>query len=810
MFVRHRSGIVTASLLSAIVVGCDSQSGSQMLTADGPLHLEDHLGAATLTGSDLSAGVTEPVEWAAEGLQSDWRLVSSSGSPSVSATEEGLRVTFDREAREEEFGSVDLNVRLPEWNRADWGTIALRLRATGRRMRVTLGMNLTTTDERPLQGWSVPVPLQADGDTHTYLLRVAQIRGVPSSPWTELGVHLRADSTATVDVLSVRAIPIDAEFATEPAGVRSVARGIEHRRSIFVHAPASLEYRVKVPDGGRLDVGLGVLREDTPVTFEVTATDEAGGVQRLATETHDATTEWAQLGVDLSHMAGQTVALTLAVDAAPGTVGLWAAPTVSGRVDSGRPNVVFYVIDGASPEHMSLYRYNRRTTPNLERLAEEGAVFEYAYSNSSWTGSSTPSFLTSLHTSAIGGVRRPRILPDEALTAAEHLHAVGYQTGLFTTNANAGTALGLGRGSDVLREAYDPNSSAELQAQFWRWREAYPGEPYWVHFQTTDVHGPDYMGPSFEGLYVSPEYLERLETWDAALDRQGWVGTPYSDAFEAAGVDRYAYFDLARAAYDQTMAQQDARIGQFVGRLKAEGEWENTLLIIASDHGHQAGTTHFGLGLTDPLPDIWEGAMLSSFQSRVPLMFVWPGRIAGGLRFMDPVSMIDVLPTVLDLLGLPVPEYAQGRSLAPLLLGRDGWEPSPVVFDEFRFEDDELLGQIEVIDGRWGASLYVGPPRPDGWIHLRGHRNYPPEGSRFRDGVPDVTPPLLLYDVWSDPHALRSLHEERPALVKEYTAFLEARLAQHLRLAERFTQTGDNPALTEEQLRTLRSLGYIR
>jgi hypothetical protein len=76
--------------------------------------------------------------------------------------------------------------------------------------------------------------------------------------------------------------------------------------------------------------------------------------------------------------------------------------------------------------------------------------------------------------------------------------------------------------------------------------------------------------------------------------------------------------------------------------------------------------------------------------------------------------------------------------------------------------------------------------------------------------VPDVTPPLLLYDVWSDPHALRSLHEERPALVKEYTAFLEARLAQHLRLAERFTQTGDNPALTEEQLRTLRSLGYIR
>jgi arylsulfatase A-like enzyme len=539
-------------------------------------------------------------------------------------------------------------------------------------------------------------------------------------------------------------------------------------------------------------------------------------VVSLAGGTHDDPTVWTQLSVDLSHLAGRTVDLELSADGEPGTVALWAAPTLSGSVRSERPNIIFYVIDGAAAEHMSVYGYNRRTTPFLERLAREGAVFEYAYSNSSWTGVSTPSFVTSLQSSAMGGGQNGRHVPPlEVRTAADLLHGVGYQTALLTTNANAGTMNGLDRGVDMLREAGErtPESSSELHADFWRWRAAYPGQPYWVHFQTTDVHSPNLPVAPFAGLYVSPEARDKRLRWSEAIEAAGGsTATPYSDGFQTAGVDRHAFFDLARGMYDETMAQQDARIGDLVERLKAAGEWENTLLIIASDHGHQAGSTHFGLGLTDTLPPIWEGAILSSFQSRIPLMFVWPGRIAGEQRFRDPVSMLDVLPTVLDLLEMPIPDYTQGQSLAPLLLGQNGWEPRPVIFDEFVMDaaTNELRGQIEVIDGRWGASLYVGPPLPNGWIHLRGHRNYPPPGSSFREGVPEETPRLLLYDVWNDPHALHSLHEERPDLVEKYTAFLEGQLAEHLALAQQFTASDGGPALTEEQLRTLRALGYIQ
>ncbi len=181
-------------------------------------------------------------------------------------------------------------------------------------------------------------------------------------------------------------------------------------------------------------------------------------------------------------------------------------------------------------------------------------------------------------------------------------------------------------------------------------------------------------------------------------------------------------------------------------------------------------------------------------------MFVWPGHIEGGQRIAHPVSMIDVLPTLLDLLGLSPAAIGQGQSLAPLMMGRDGWVPRPVILDEFYVDPStgELAGVIEVVDGRWGASLEMNPdpslgPSPSGWWI-------------FEEPRPS---PLLLYDLWNDPMALRSLHEERPDLVEKYTTFLEEQFEAHMALSQYFTSSGE-VELTAEQLRTLRSLGYIR
>ncbi len=115
-----------------------------------------------------------------------------------------------------------------------------------------------------------------------------------------------------------------------------------------------------------------------------------------------------------------------------------------------------------------------------------------------------------------------------------------------------------------------------------------------------------------------------------------------------------------------------------------------------------------------------------------------------------------------------------------------------MIHDEFYVDQEtgEFRGRIEVIDGRWGASLEMNPdPEQE------------PEEKR--------PAPLLLYDLWNDPLCLNSLHEERPDLVEKYTAFLEAQWQAHQALATRFTPGGE-VALTPEQLETLRALGYIQ
>jgi arylsulfatase A-like enzyme len=263
-----------------------------------------------------------------------------------------------------------------------------------------------------------------------------------------------------------------------------------------------------------------------------------------------------------------------------------------------------------------------------------------------------------------------------------------------------------------------------------------------------------------------------------------------------------------RDLHDETMAHQDHQLGRLVARLKATGEWERTVLIVAADHGVSAGAYDYELlmlGLQRSAPGAYtsvEGghaaAMLASGVSHIPLVVIWPGHITPGQRFSDPVSMIDVLPTILDLADLPMPDVMQGQSLAPLLLGEGGWEPRPVILDEFNAgaRTGALHGRIEVIDGRWGASLQITPPAPDDW------------GNAGAAGGVRPTP-LLLFDLWNDPLCLNSVHEQHPDLVEKYTKFLEEQFAANLALGRHLTPSEASP-LTPEQLETLRSLGYIR
>jgi len=804
------------------LAACGPGAPDRRLTAELPLHLEEHLDQAVITGSNMPKDIPQPVSWSFDKPQPEWKALPLRKLPfeptRLTQTEDALRVTLGKSTEKEtKYAMGGLYVDVPDWALDDWAHVQVRARTSDKARMLRLAFNLREESEKdnenspPFLYTGEVATLVQDGSVQTYSLRADWSGGQWEGKWRQLILFGFAEEQGSIDILSVTVIPKEAGYADEPTGVREEIRNRVYRRALYIHTPGRLEYRVRVPYSGRLDLGLGVLRADYPVMFRIKAGTEGGKTEALFEESYSDKENWGQRSVDLSRLAGQTVTLALESECErEGSVALWGAPTLIGAERGQKPNVIFYVIDGGAADSMSVYGYNRRTTPNLERLAAEGAVFEWAFSNSTSTLPSTASFMTSLQNSVMGGTTGlSDPVPEQVLTMAEHMHRAGYQTGVFIANPNAGTLSDLQRGVDQMRESWEEfayygrenhkKSSAVLGEAFWNWRENYPGEPYWVHFQSTDVHAPqDLPVPApFSGLFVSPEELETWKEWREKLRKEGggWV---YSKAWEKTGLDRLAFFRIWQALYDQAMAHNDHQLGRMVERLKAEGEWENTLLIVAADHSTRAAGADIGLSIQETLPPRWSNPMFRPSITRIPLFFVWPGHIKGGQRFDQPVSMIDVLPTILDLVDLPMPEVMMGQSLAPLLLGTEGWEPRPVILDQFWFdrESDILRGNIEVVDGRWGASLEVNPKQPK--------EDEDEEEALWRRPVP-----LLLYDRWNDYYCLNSIHEKRPDLVQKYTAFLEEQWKAHQALAKVFSRSSKEP-FTPEQLETLRSLGYIR
>ncbi len=823
----------TAILLAALALGaCRAPAPERPAAAGSLVHLTELLETAEVASAGPPEAARQERRWSFRDLRDEWRTISSADLPFLASLEletldDALNLKLNR-AGPPGLRAGGLAIDLGDLRYRDVERLEVRARSSDRFAGLTVATNLaeegalphprlffTSPDEAP--------PVFNDGSEQTYSIPVRPRAGTePSAALRDLALLFGAPGPASVDVLEVALVPRGADFLDD-AGSRPLTREGTTRDTLFAHAPARLAFEVGVPVAGRLDFGLAVSPGET-VTYRVSA-ELDGHPRRLFEETVDDPAPWHQRSVDLSDIARTKACLVLEAEStSAGAVALWGAPILSGAGRRERPDVVFYVIDAGDANLMSLYGYERPTTPFLERLAAEGVLFTRAYSNATWTQPSTVSFMTSLHHSVLGGLRRgihSTPVPAAATTMAEHFRRAGYQTASLTANPNAGRLLGLERGVDWLRDLeteHHSTSSVELHEQYVRFREAYPGAPTWVHFQTTDVHEPHEPHEPFAGRFVSAQERARLEEWTGRFWQAGGdlFGTTsiddfYDRAIERAGIDRRAYFEVRRGLYDETMVHQDHALEELVARLKATGAWQNTLFVVASDHGHPAGTfVRFGRALFDPRPEPWQGALFDAYATRVPLLVIWPGHLEGGRKIDQAVSMIDVLPTLLDLLGLPLPEVAQGRSLAPLLRGEE-LEPRPVVLDEFRVDEvtGEMVGNLELVDGRWGASLEIAPV-VDGGDPGRG-RHAVPAGGRWGAVHPyyEDVPRLLLYDLETDPFARRAVNDEHPELVRRYTRELLEVWEGHRALAGQF-RDADAAPLTPEQLQQLRALGYIQ
>ena len=429
------------------------------------------------------------------------------------------------------------------------------------------------------------------------------------------------------------------------------------------------------------------------------------------------------------------------------------------RRDAGLPApIVLIVIDTLRADHTSISGYPRDTTPWLAEVAQHAFVFERAYANASWTRPSMATLFTSRLPESHGCEGRDGRLIPEIETFPELLAARGWDTRAVVANGNLAPVFGFDRGwAEYLCVPGPPSApyadAADITPSVRKAIARLSAPPFLLYVHLVDPHDPWLPRAGYD---FDPGYTGTFDGSTAALE-------PYRRRAPSPA-DR----DRAIALYDSHIAFADAHVRQQLKPLKDSGLLDASWLVVTSDHGE---------GLWD---HALQGHAEEIFESqlRVPLVIRPPGGLPETRRITETIALIDLAPTLLELVGVPPGAGFDGSSWAPFLLGTGPAPERPIIVNE-RVDEVDLAA---VIDGR---------------------------RKLIADGV---TGRVLFYDLVTNPHELKSLAHDLagdpvpPAL--EARGVLERAMAAAR--AERPPDTRVKPdAVPADVAEQLRALGCV-
>jgi arylsulfatase A-like enzyme len=422
--------------------------------------------------------------------------------------------------------------------------------------------------------------------------------------------------------------------------------------------------------------------------------------------------------------------------------------------ESSPANVVLVSLDTLRADHLSLYGHDRPTSPELDALARESVVFEWAQS---------PAAATQPSHRAIYQSRIPSHTRRKFTVLAEVLRDAGYRTAGFTGEGNVSKRFGFDRGFNLYEEDIEGFSLSYPKLE--KWLRANAADPFFVFFHSFDIHHPYTKEPPFDRIFF-PEYRGAVtgpDTLNILSKIRGiFPHANFHGELRLSAADKKQIISL----YDGGILYADQYVGRLVALLKELGQWDNTLLVVTSDHGEE----------------FWEhGNVTHAFTVydevlHVPLAIHLPRHAGAGTRVSRRVHLIDIAPTILDVLGIEAPESFMGKSLLPFeRLDSEAYRPEPMV--------SEMYTLKTLVSYPWKIIKEY----PDGKRHL-------------------ATAPLVLYNLERDPAETRNVLSNHP----EKAAELEAELGE---IISRYDtrQVRDVPAVVEDdQLRkNLEALGYV-
>ena len=473
------------------------------------------------------------------------------------------------------------------------------------------------------------------------------------------------------------------------------------------------QYRNGKKPRGRVYVA-ALLRGGLEKTLlEVDSSELAGGVQR-------------ELDIDLGEFAGQSAMITLGLSATGTQESLAASPAArvqwrnariegtqtatvrSPRVGSARgKNVLIVLFDALRADYTEPYGGDSAATPHMQLLATKGTTFANARSNATWTRPSVASLMTSLYPQTHQVVSGDRKLPSSLSYFPEILHEGGYATVAISNNGHVSKATGFARGFDAFHEYFRQRESirrsvSDPAAQADRvWDDfvepfvkQHRDRPFFVYLHEIDPHSP-YEPPEPYDRIDDFEYRSNLSLGGGSVDRElrFWstvnVRMPWLEPPDARFI---------RSRYAGEVAFMDQYLGRILRRLEQSGLAGQTIVVFMADHGEALGE-HDYWGHQQP---IYEEIL------RVPLIMLAPGILPAGKRVSDPVQLVDLAPTLLQLLGIDPPTPWQGHSLLAALDDRTVHEPRFLYAksdhsaqDTFSILDSVTLGRWKLVRKRW-------------------------------------------------------------------------------------------------------------
>ncbi len=429
------------------------------------------------------------------------------------------------------------------------------------------------------------------------------------------------------------------------------------------------------------------------------------------------------------------------------------AKTGAGK-HSRKPNLLLIGIDSLRSDHMSLYGYERLTTPHMTEFAEGGVSFSRCFSPSIPTTSGYASMLTGMDcfTTDVVALRHKGALTDSVSTLAEVLGKNGYTTTSIGFKGNPSARgfenyidyKGWGSwkdGKSLKAEALNEVAIPELE------RLAGGDKHFLLFLRHMDPHSP----------YLPPAPYQRMFYGGNEFDKKNkslksvYEFKPFRDYFLTWFPPGCTDKDYIIAQYDSAIAYMDACIQNIFTKLEVLGLAENTLVVITSDHGetlydHDCYFDHHGL---------------YDCTLEIPLIFRWKGKLPEGWMFDDICQIKDIMPTVMELMEIDTGTEYDGRSLMPLVRG------------ETRLQE---------------AEMYITECT---WMKKHGIRT--PEWKLIHALEPDFhfKPEVELYNLVNDPEELDNIAAANPEVVR----MLEERMEKHIKA--RTAKTGrENPMYT--------------